>query len=60
MSPKEGVFYAGVMAGLILGAVTARFLGLHQLIGLGIGVFGGAGLGYLLQQAFFPTKSDRD
>jgi hypothetical protein len=60
MSPKEGVFYAGVIAGLILGSIIARAMGWHHLVGLGLGVLAGAGIGYLLQTAFFPKKPDQD
>ncbi|MFN0055635.1 MAG: hypothetical protein ACKV0T_26095 [Planctomycetales bacterium] len=61
MSPKEGVFYAGLMSGLIIGVTGARLLELHQLIGLFAGVVIGAGLGYFAQQTFIKmTKRDDD
>jgi hypothetical protein len=58
MTPKDGVFYVGVMLGLIAGSLGAKALEIHHLIGLAVGVFGGAGLGYAMQQLFFPNKPD--
>ena len=56
MSPKEGVFYVGVMAGLIACSMGARALGIHHLIGLAAGVFVGAGLGYTAQQIYINRR----
>jgi len=56
MTPKDGVFYAGVMSGILIGSLGAQAVGVHHLIGLAVGVFGGAGIGYLLQQSLFPDK----
>lgn len=56
LTPKEGVFYAGVMVGILAGSLGAQALHIHHLIGLGVGVLGGAGLGYAMQQIFFPRQ----
>ena len=56
MSPKEGVFYAGLMLGLIAASLCAQALHIHHLIGLAVGVVAGAGLGYGMQQLIFPKK----
>jgi hypothetical protein len=58
MTPKDGVFYAGVMLGILVGSLGAQALHIHNLIGLIGGVFLGAGLGYGMQQVFFPNKPD--
>jgi hypothetical protein len=60
MSPKEGIFYAGVMIGLIVCVTGARMLQLHNLIGLAVGVIAGAGLGYLAQQAYIKLTTRDD
>lgn len=68
MSTKEGIFYAGLMAGLVIGVTVARMLGLHHLIGLLAGAVLGLGLGYGAQKFYLsitgssipPTPDDRE
>ena len=57
MSPKEGVFYAAWMAGIIITVPICRSLGVHHLIGLAIGVFVGAGLGFVAEQIYTSARA---
>ena len=57
MSPREGIFYAGWMAGIIVCVLTGRMLGINNIICLVAGVILGAGLGYVAQQAFLAVTA---
>ena len=52
MSPKEGMYYVGMITGMVAGVSTARMLGWHQLVGLGCGVALGIGLGILCERFY--------
>ena len=52
MSPKEGMYYLGMIIGMVAGVSTARALGWHQLVGLGCGVALGIGLGVLSERMY--------
>lgn len=53
MSPREGLFYAGWMLGIVVCATLNRyFLGFHYLIGLIAGLVLGAGIGVGFQAIY--------
>lgn len=52
MSPREGIYYVGLMGGIIAGVGIAQALSWHHLVGLGIGVVLGIGLGSVFQSAY--------
>ncbi len=56
MSPKEGIFYAGVMAGIILGVTLARLLQLPHLVGLLGGFVLGMGLGAVAERVYTQRR----
>jgi hypothetical protein len=60
MSPKDGIFTAGVMFGIILCVTGARALGIHHIVGLIVGVLAGAGIGYVAQQAYINSRRPPD
>lgn len=59
MTPREGVFYAGWMAGIIATVPICRSLGMHKIVGLIIGVAVGAGIGFVAQKLFDNFKNNR-
>ena len=52
MSPREGVYYAGWMVGIIVVVLVCRAAGIHHLIGLVLGLVLGLGLGTLAERAY--------
>ncbi len=69
MSPREGIFYAGWMGGIILCVLGGQLLNFHRILCLLAGVVIGAIIGAVLQKvydaAFGPktleqTKIDED
>jgi hypothetical protein len=59
MSPREGIYYVGLMGGIIAGVGIAQSMGWHHLIGLGIGVVLGIGLGAVFQSAYDGNRAAR-
>ncbi|MBP88803.1 MAG: hypothetical protein CMJ64_19175 [Planctomycetaceae bacterium] len=57
MSPREGVYYAGLMGSIGCGAMVAQSIGWHRLIGAGIGFVVGLGVGGMLANAYSSSKS---
>lgn len=60
MSIKEGMFYAGAMAGLVIGVTVCQHFDLHRLVGLLVGGVLGIGLGYGLQNAYISLTANQD
>ncbi len=60
MSPREGIYYVGLMGGIIAGVGIAQALSWHHLIGLGIGVVLGIGLGAVFQSAYDRNRAERN
>ena len=56
MSPREGVYYAGLMGGIVCGVMIARATGLHHIVGLVIGFVIGLGVGTVLEKAYSGSK----
>ena len=62
MSPKEGVFYAAWMTGIIIAHSVCKYVfHLNQIVSLIIGVVFGAAVGYAAERLFSkrsggPTK----
>ena len=52
MSPREGVYYAVWMAGIIVGVSISRLLGWHHFAGLAIGLILGLGMATLAEKAY--------
>lgn len=62
MKPREGVYYAAWMAGIIVTVPICRAIGLHHILGLVIGVGVGFCLGIgaeKLYDHFFPKDTAR-
>lgn len=57
MSPREGVYYAGLMGSIACGAMVAESVGWHRLIGAGVGFVVGLGVGGMLSNAYSSSKS---
>lgn len=57
MSPREGVYYAGLMGGIVCGVMIARATGLHHIVGLIIGLVIGLGVGTVLEKAYSSSRS---
>lgn len=60
MSPREGIYYVGLMGGIIAGVGIAQALSWHHLVGLGIGVVLGIGLGAVFQSAYDRNRAERN
>jgi uncharacterized membrane protein len=60
MSPKEGCFYVGVIAGLVIGVTGAHSMGWNKLIGLLIGAVLGMGLGYVCERTYSTMFANKD
>ena len=58
MSPKEGVYYAAWMTGIITSVMLGRVLGWPHLVSLGIGIVGGLGLGMFAEKAYVNKFGD--
>ena len=56
---KDLLFYSGLFGGIIITFLALESFEIHRLIRLIIGVFVGAGIGYLMQMAA-PKKSGGD
>ena len=59
MSPREGIYYVGLMGGIIAGVGIAQAMAWHHLIGLGIGLVLGIGLGSVFQSAYDRNRAER-
>ena len=60
MTPREGVFYAAWMGGIIATVTVGRALNFHHLLSLDLGVGIGYGLGFMAEKAFDRYQSRRD
>ncbi len=52
MSNREGMYYVGMIAGMILGVTLARMMGWHHLIGLVCGIAAGVPLGITSERLY--------
>lgn len=52
MKPREGVYYAGWMFGIIVTVFVCRLIGLHQIAGLVIGLVVGLGFGIVAEKVY--------
>lgn len=62
MKPKEGVYYAAWMVGIIITVSVCRAIGLHHILGLVIGIGAGLCLGILAEKVYdqlFPSGAAR-
>lgn len=60
MSPREGVYYIGMIGGMVAGVSIARALGWHQLVGLACGLGLGWPLGYLCERMYVSLNSSNN
>ena len=60
LSPREGVYYAAWMAGIIATVTVSRAMGIHHLIGLILGLGIGFCLGIAAEKAYdrYTNQSD--
>lgn len=52
MSPREGMYYAGLMGGIIAGVMISRAMGWPQIAGLIVGLIVGVGIGHMVERAY--------
>ena len=52
MSPREGMYYVGMILGMVGGVTFSRLMGWHHLIGLGCGIAVGFPLGIVFERMY--------
>jgi len=52
MSPRDAVYYLGLFAGIIVGAVTMRTLGFPWIVQMIVGLVVGVGFGFLAEKIY--------
>ncbi len=60
MSPREGMYYIGMISGMIAGVSAARVLGWHHLVGLLCGLAVGWPLGMMFEKMYSSMTSGRN
>lgn len=56
MDNREGMYYVGMITGMILGVTLARMMGWHHLIGLLCGIVAGVPMG-IASERFFVSMT---
>lgn len=59
MSPREGIYYAGLIGGVSLTTVALRSLGVHHLVSVIIGGGVGLALGWSLEKTYSKWKANQ-
>ena len=57
MSPREGIYYAGLMGGVAATTVGLRSLGVHHIVSVIIGGVVGLSLGWALERTYSNWKA---